>query len=398
MKSFKLFYIIILSFFILFFASCGGGGTGTKVDKTETGTLSLNLMDATTDDYKAVYITINAVKVHSGIECEEEVTNDWITIALPEKTYNLLELVNGMMENLGGRDMETGKYSQMRLIIGETPDNGNNMLGLPHPCANYLIDASDAIHELTIPSGFQSGVKLVHSFDITKGLTTELILDFDVVKSIVKAGKSGKYILKPTINIIDTIENATIKGRVTDLEDAGLEGVMVSAQIFNNTPGDIKDAVVVQTSTITDEQGNYTFYLQPGTYDIVIYKQGCDFTCTRIDAENNSTYIKDFSLICPTTTGVIKGTVTGEFDISEGDAQTISISFRQSNNCGGAEDEEIEVLFITIGIDAMGESEYSVNLPLNSYTVVFSTEGRETQIFYDVLSVEESDTVVDVSF
>ena len=92
------------------------------------------------------------------------------------------------------------------------------------------------------------------------------------------------------------------------------------------------------------------------------------------------------------------GTVTGEFSINEGEVQMVSISFRQSNNCGALEGEGIEVFFTTIGIDEEGECEYSVNLPPGSYAVVFSTEGEDTQIFYDILLVAGDDTVLDVTF
>ncbi|MDL1978816.1 MAG: DUF4382 domain-containing protein, partial [Deltaproteobacteria bacterium] len=57
-----------------------------------------------------------------------------------------------------------------------------------------------------------SGIKILHGFDINKGQTTELILDFDASRSIVKAGSSGKWLLKPTIKVLDTEEYSVISG------------------------------------------------------------------------------------------------------------------------------------------------------------------------------------------
>ena len=59
MKCTRLLYLgVVLSAFIVLL-SCGGSGGGGQ-----TGTLSVALIDASTDDYKAVYVTISEVHVH----------------------------------------------------------------------------------------------------------------------------------------------------------------------------------------------------------------------------------------------------------------------------------------------------------------------------------------------
>jgi hypothetical protein len=262
----------ILMLFSLF-AGCGGsGGGGSSVGSGGTGTLSLSLTDATTLDYQAVYVTIDRVDVHLG--GNENSPNNWETVARPEKTYNLLELVNGVREQLGLADLQAGDYTQMRLIIGNTPDDGLNIFSQAHPFANYVILAdTDEIHELKVPSGPQTGIKLVHGFTIEEDQTTELILDFDACRSVVKAGASGLWLLKPTIKVVGTKDYAIISGAVSD-GAAALPGVLVSAQIYDPDADDPKDRVVVWTSTVTDEDGQYKLFLQPGTYNIVVYTTG----------------------------------------------------------------------------------------------------------------------------
>jgi len=185
MKVLKLWVWIASSLFIVMLAACGGGESSSS----STGTLSLSLSDATTDEYNAVYVTIEEVQVHKDED------SSWQVVASPNKTYNLLELVNGVREQLGIAELQTGHYTQMRLIIGETPDNGVNLLSEGNPHGNYIIDKSDTYYELKIPSGYQTGIKIVHGFDITENQTTELILDFDASRSIVKAGNSGRILL-----------------------------------------------------------------------------------------------------------------------------------------------------------------------------------------------------------
>ena len=104
-KSLKAFGV---RFFILFLISCGSGGSGGS-GFADPGTLSLSLSDSSTDEYSAVYITIRYVEVHLG--GNENSPSSWLTIDLPtdpdtglpreRMTVNLLELVNGVREDLG---------------------------------------------------------------------------------------------------------------------------------------------------------------------------------------------------------------------------------------------------------------------------------------------------------
>jgi hypothetical protein len=191
------------------------------------------------------------------------------------------------MENLGIAELKAGVYHQIRLMIGDIPDEGLNIFEDPHPSANYIIDVEDVVHPLKVPSGVQSGVKLVHEFEVEEDGYVELILDFDAHRSIVKAGKSGKYILKPTIKIIGTkVDNgqttdiAEVTGTVSELKQGlgpveeiigTLANARVSAQQYDCDSGEL----TIVASTITNEDGKYAFYLDNDTtYFIVATADG----------------------------------------------------------------------------------------------------------------------------
>ncbi len=381
MKFSKLFVVLMVLFFAGFFAGCNGGSNGSDTN-SDKGTLSLSLTDASTDAYKAVYVTIDEVQAHL-----EGTGDNWTTVAEPHQTYKLLELTNGIMENLGITDLEPGTYTQLRLLLGDTADNSTNILGNTHPSPNYVIDSEDNVHDLKVPSGYQTGIKLVHEFDIVSGLTVDLVLDFDANRSVVKAGNSGQYLLKPTIKVVNTVNNAILSGTVTDEQQTGLAGVLVSAQIYDSNATDEKDKVQVYTSTLTDDTGNYSMYLEPGTYNIVASASDRSPDCVGETVVLNDLVTQDFSLAAAET-GTVQGTVTIP-DADENSSATLS--FRKSGQCDdGLQEIEVYSENVTPG-------DYSVTLPTGDYHLVASSDGQTTQT--SDLTVTNAGTVtVNIAF
>ena len=389
MKVLKLNVCIILILSMTILNGCSG--TSSSGD---SGALSLSLTDASSDQYRAVYVTIDEIKVH------HKGGDKWITVVSPKTTYNLLDLVNGRMETLGDVELDPGVYTQMRLYLGDTHDKNKNLIGVPHPYANYVIDA-DGVHELKIPSGYQTGVKLVHKFEIVADLTVDLVLDFDACASVVKAGKNGKYLLKPTIKITDAVNNAIVNGIVlgaqqTGLEDdaVGLEGATVSAQTHKET-SDAKDQVSVYTATITtgsdkdDTAGAYLMYLPPGTYTLVAYKPGFKPEHRTITTALDDVLTIDFELSPAVSSETVSGTVT--IDASSKsvveDGQSVLISFRQQLE---GIDKVIEVVSLNLNLEE-GTNDYKISLPVGEYLVVASTAGMET--FKSPVTIEEGKPV-----
>jgi len=366
--------------------SCGGGGSGGGGSGGATGTLVLGLTDASTNDYQAIYVTIAAVQVNKAAEGEDDETGfGWQTVLTPDTTYNLLKLVNGVIETLGIAELAAGKYNQMRLILAVQPDDSLIILFDPHPYANYLIDSKDNAKELKVPSGFQTGIKIVKGFTIYGNQATEITLDFDAMKSVVQAGKSGKYLLKPTIKVLETIVNSVVG--IVDDGTAPLAGALVSAQVHDSGATDAKDEVSTESSTVTSETGSYVLYLAPGTYNIVAMQDGYEPDCVETAATGFEEYGVDFSL-----TAAASGTATGTINGLAAPENFATLSFRQELDCGSG-DVLVEVKSINVG---EGGS-YTVPLPAGNYQLVASAAGETTQEFD--LSIEDGiETVKDISF
>jgi hypothetical protein len=302
---------------------------------------------------------------------------------MDKDTINLCELTNGVFEKLGSIRLASGKYTQLRLFLHDTPEEDElNILSVLHPAANYVILEDDTLHEMKIPSGFQSGVKLVKGFTISENQTTEIILDFDASRSVVEAGNSGQWLLKPTIKVGELKEYSIINGRVTNNADVGIANAYVSAQIFDDDQDD-KDKVIIQAGTITDSEGYYSLFVKPGIYNLVAYADGKEFVFERIQTaageilENSD--ITDFKLNDAAATGTIEGEVL--INGANDNDQYATISYRKDIDCVGCADNEmVEIKSINV----LNTRDYVVELPIievepEPYTRVASTFGCDTQ-------------------
>jgi hypothetical protein len=387
-RQFFCFLFAIITIFVLTACSGGGGGSSGGI-----GTLSLSLTDASSSDYKAVVVTIDEIQVH--IKGNGNSPNNWKAVDMPISplTINLLDLVNGVREDLGLVDLKARSYTQMRLIIGDTP-NPDTL-----PFANYVITNTDPveIHELKIPSGDKTGFKIVNGFTIAADQKTELILDFDACRSVVQAGNSGQWLLKPTVKVRNTANYAIIEGRVTDDTPSamGINGVLVTVQKYDGTAIDPKDKVVVVAATLTDflkteagdeipdTEGNFSIFVEPLAngehYYLVAYTDGYipDFLIIA-ELEERQTKLLEDLILSEDGSGTVAGLVT--INGADNTEQYATLSFRQ----GVPNDEMIEIKSINV----LNTYPYSVDLPEELYTLVaFTLFGFETEE-YTSLTVE----------
>lgn len=408
MKSLKSVSILCSVFVIFLLTACGsGGGSGDG----GAGTLSMSLTDASCVGYAAVIVTIADVQVHLG--GNENSPNSWESVDMPIRplTINLLDLVNGLREDLGLVDLPAGVYTQMRLIIGDTPGPDD------HPFANYVItDTTPAeIHELKIPSGHKTGVKVVHGFTIFQDQLTEVILDFDACRSIVQAGNSDQWLLKPTVKAADPETYAIIEGRVIDDSGSnppvGINDVLVTIQKYDENAVPLEDKVIIVAATVTDSlktetgedqpdsEGFFSIFVEPLApeehYYLVAYKDGYSVdTVEIVGLGAGETIGLDEELVLSTfDMGSVIGTVTltGDFDPEH----FSTLSFRQSTSFNGM-DEMIEIRSINVLNTITSIGDYFIELPEGDYTLVASTFfDRPTQVLIiDVPTGPEPTNVV----
>jgi hypothetical protein len=181
--------IAVLFSFILFF-SCQKNNSITG-DKAR---LQVRLTDSPDPNVKEVWVDVKDVLINMS-------DTNWISVGgIHPGVYNLLDFSDGKDTLLADAEIPAGNISQIRLLLGDN---------------NYIITKGGEKIDLTTPSAQQSGLKVQVNMSVTGGLLYRLILDFNAGKSIVKAGNSGKFILKPLLRIISFIPSGgNIKGVV----------------------------------------------------------------------------------------------------------------------------------------------------------------------------------------
>ena len=261
------------------------------------GILTINLTDAPAD-YEEVHITFSEISVHRAEEEggtegpatnseddeDDEGDSNWIIISDVEQGFNLLDYQHqeNAFDLLAEEALLAGKYTQIRLKIvgGEEED------GTPKTYIKLSDDATK--YPLEVPSGMQSGLKLIHPFTITAGTVTTLYLDFDAEKSVKQTG-SGQYKLNPTIAVISHLDpNQGIKGTVLDgaetVGDADVFAYSYTDDVVEDLDEDGDNDVDPDASTTTEEDGSFTLPLPAGTYTLKISKEGYkDFTTAPIE-------------------------------------------------------------------------------------------------------------------
>ncbi len=221
------------------------------IENNEKAHLIVGLIDAP-GDYQQVNIDIQDVQITPN-----ELDSGFISLLdVNAGIYDLLTLTNGLEATLSDTDLDTGFISQIRLILGD--EN------------SIMIDS--ALHELKVPSGSQSGLKVKIDTNFSAGITYHILLDFDAAKSVVEAGNSGKYLLKPVIRTIISSISGAISGTINPAEFSAVHAIL-NTDTF---------------SSFTAIDGGFMIQgVPPGTYDLFVQPNDSsgymDTTITNID-------------------------------------------------------------------------------------------------------------------
>ena len=293
---------------VIALSGCGGGGdsfslassgsTGGDGGISGNGIMRLSLTDAPACGYDQVNVTINKVRVHQLADAADDAAG-WSEVVLnPAKRVDLLTLSNGVLDELGQTSLPAGRYTQLRLVLA---DNSGSA-----PLANSVVPTGGTETALTTPSAQQSGLKLNVQMDVAANQVADFVIDFDACKSVVRAGKSGHYNLKPVISVTPLLSPAGLR----------VVGYVASALANGSTTVSLQQAGVPVKATVPQADGRFVLYPVPvGSYDLVIGAAGrvtAVMTGVPVVASSHTTVNStSFAFLpAPSTTASVTGTVS----------------------------------------------------------------------------------------
>lgn len=190
----KKFAGLLLAFVaVTMFSSCSDDDNPAS---DQNAKVKVSMTDAP-GDYQAVFVDVTDVRIKADATADEE---GWVSLGnVQPGIYDLLTLTGGVTQLLADAEVPAGFLGQIRLVLG----TDNKVV---------LNDGSE--QPLSTPSAQQSGLKLKVNQELEAGVEYEYLLDFDVDKSIVSAGNSGGFILKPVIRLSAKEGSGTISGDV----------------------------------------------------------------------------------------------------------------------------------------------------------------------------------------
>ncbi len=168
------------------------------------GSASIYVKDAATDDFDEIHVVFTKVSVHAA---NSTGNSSWITVweNATGQDIDLLNLSGNKAAFLGEAELEAGKYTQIRIEAAE---------------AYGIQNGSRVEISLANPT-----LKVVRSFDVAADMDTQIVLDFDLDRSVKQNGPHGwkmtPVIGKTTVTVVEDDESGAEvheEGEATELE------------------------------------------------------------------------------------------------------------------------------------------------------------------------------------
>jgi len=248
-----------------------------------SGELTLGVTDAPIDQAESLTIEFTGITVKPA-------EGEPIRIDLPDdngdgeadpETITLTDLTGGQrIVLLDSATVPAGDYAWIRLNVNAEHDGIEDSI-------ITLEDGSKP--ELRIPSGPQTGLKLVGGVTVPEGDAADVTIDFDLRKSVHETG-NGKFIMRPTLRLVNTGSTGTLAGSIGDQFltnqscDPAVDGAAVYVYEGEVAPDDYTEEALdsgdidpLTSSRPEQLEGSETWryevgFLEAGTYTV-------SFTC-----------------------------------------------------------------------------------------------------------------------
>jgi hypothetical protein len=269
------FFVGLLAAAMIGVTGCGGNSGGG------TGQMALSVADAPIDSAQKVVVEFTGVELLSNNGSPVN-----INFATP-KAIDLLNQSATASAQLFNQPIPTGMYQQIRLLVVADGD----------PSHSYIILSDGTMHGLQIPSGAETGLKLVTGFNVTASGVVDYTIDFDLRKSVTcPGGQAPACFLKPVERLVDNTTVGNIQGvvAITSIPTGCTpavylySGTVTAPEDYNSTaPATDTNQPMASKVPALDAAGDYYYqftFLPPGSYTVAFTCQAALDNPDQVDA------------------------------------------------------------------------------------------------------------------
>ena len=243
--------------------SCSEDDQGTP-ENPEAYNTKVSITDAPIDNanVQAAFITISEVNVN-GKSIE----------GFQKTTVEISSLQNGNSELLGNLDLKSGTTSGITLVLDNESDASGEAPG------NYILTADSEKKALVATSGI---IEITDNVDIQAVENNEIVLDFDLRKTIVEDESTGDYKfvsetkLGNSIRAVNSMETGIISGSVSNMNSSDAEtmvafvykkGTYTEAEAASENNVGFSNAI--SSSSVNNADGNFELhFIEEGDYEL----------------------------------------------------------------------------------------------------------------------------------
>ena len=253
-------YIVLALMSISSLTACSSGGdsdsAGGGRGGSQNGFLTLAITDAPIDGAAEVWVQFD------GVELKPKSGSAILVPFDKPMKINLLAL-QGMnsAQMLFNETLPSGEYNWIRLLVTAADDGVLD---------SYIVLNDGSMNDLDIPSGDETGLKIIGGLNVIPNTPTNMTIDFDLRQSITVTG-TGAFKLSPVLKLIKDKNAGSIIGSVDisvltgpDCSDADpatnnaiylYDGFDVTPDDVGSNPGPVASAIV----SLNNATGTYDY-------------------------------------------------------------------------------------------------------------------------------------------
>lgn len=282
--------------------------------------MNLSVGDAPIDSAEKVVV------VFTGVELTSDSGNP-VTITFPSpKTIDLLNDSGTASAHLFSEPIPAGTYGQIRLMVIADGDPSNS----------YIVLSDGSMHGLKVPSGSETGLKLVSGFTVPASGVVDYTIDFDLRKAVVcPPGQSPACFLKPAERLVNNTTVGNIQGQIKSMLPSGCtpgvylySGAVTRPEDMNSSaPATDTNQPIASKAPVATSTPPYYYqftFLTPGDYTVA-------FTCQA--AMDNPDQADTSVILTPVATTMVTANATQTVDISFGAIQGAVASSLVPSTC-----------------------------------------------------------------